>query len=137
MMNNAKVTVGQKLYFEGIEYRVKAVGLFNVTLFRPEVLGHDRKVAKKDLYGKFMPVEEGIAPLKRACDIVPDRAYSEAGTECLRAVYNTPTPATQPGVVHLGTLYAIRDDNAPQPRNYIGSLKSVCDAPASNETWGW
>lgn len=130
MMNNKKVTAGQAVIFEGKRFRVQAVGLLNVTLFDPKVYGSERKVAKRDFYGRFLPVEEGIAPMKRVCDIVPAKEYSAAGAEYLWA---DPAPAAQPlkhqpGVVHLGTLTAVRDparETETQRTNYIGSLRSI------------
>lgn len=129
MMNNKKVTVGQAVIFEGKRFRVQAVGLFAVTIFDPKVYGSERKVPKKDFYGRFLPVEEGIAPMKRVCDIVPAQEYSAAGAEYLWA---DPAPAAQPkhqpGVVHLGTLTAVRDPaHETQGTNYIGSLRSICN----------
>lgn len=88
---------------------------------------------KKELCGKFIPVEEGIVDLKKPDDVVPKQAYSEAGTENLRTLYTT-----QSGVVRLGTLCAIHDTNHQlQARNHIGSLRSVCDSHVPKETRGW
>ena len=134
MKNNKKVTTGQALYFEGTKYRVKSVGMFNVTLFDPYGHGDERKVPKKDLFRNFIPVEEGITDLKRACDIIPAPEYSEAGTEYLTAHHDDSAP--QSGVVHLGTLKAVYDPEhktQSQPRsNYIGPIKAVYDNRVSD-----
>ena len=132
-IKNVSVGVGRQVIYEGQRYRIKSIGPFKVTLFNP-FSGSERKVPKKDLCRRCVLVEEGIADLKRACDIVPAPEYSEAGTEYLTAHHDDLAP--QSGVVHLGTLKAVYDPEhktQPQPRsNYIGPIKAVYDNRVSD-----